>query len=510
MATRGRIRLPPLAKVSRITAPARSADPSSGAVLSAETSTGRRNFSTAVPGRAAPRRFAGRDGAASTSPRPRPDACPARDASRSEPTTGWARRSGVSVQVRPVATSKNGNSARAGADKPSVLCANGAQVAADGLVGRTARGDYRCRSPCRARCHGRSGSVRRPAGRHPKERQARRGQPGSRPPTIRPILLRRYGRVRLRPAASSSEHAAPDNDPQQSRLGDADAPARRRPTLGDHLLKHGLVDSLISRRQQTAARPGSAAAGRRPRNHRAPVRPAHGRRHRRADRRSRRSGRWWRFRRPSPATHAAGRADRVAASSIEVAQDVGQLEGAAQRGGRAASPAPAAMPKARDQPPDRAGHPIAVRVGRLGIGRTDVGGDVHRHAVDHRQEIRLPQAEVMNRVLQEPGAPGRSAGVESAKGRRASARARLPAPRAAACRRRRCRPPSCSSCRWRTWPHARPSALRAWRRRRKAAEDLRLQRRRIGLGLRFIVIPACRPAGVACGVPFARASRWRR
>ena len=91
--------------------------PSSGSVLSAETSTGRRNFSHSSP----------RHGSTSSIRRPgwrRIKVATAEIVAETrarhaaprgrESTTGWARRSGAASSVRPVATSKNGNSARAG------------------------------------------------------------------------------------------------------------------------------------------------------------------------------------------------------------------------------------------------------------------------------------------------------------------------------------------------------------------------------------------------------------
>ena len=95
---------------------------------------------------------------------------------------------------------------------------------------RTARGDCRCRSPCRARRHGRSGSARRPAARHPT---ARRDTPrpasvtaADNPANPAPTTWTRAPAT----GRASSEHAAACDDPQQSRLADADAPARRAPS----------------------------------------------------------------------------------------------------------------------------------------------------------------------------------------------------------------------------------------------------------------------------------------
>ena len=70
---------------------------------------------------------------------------------------------------------------------------------------------------------------------------------------------------------------------------------------------------------------------------------------------------------------------------------------------------------AHRQTPDRAGHPVAIEIERREIGRADVGVDIHLHAVDHGQEIRLPQAEVADRVLRKLACARRPVGVESGK-----------------------------------------------------------------------------------------------
>ncbi len=78
---------------------------------------------------------------------------------------------------------------------------------------------------------------------------------------------------------------------------------------------------------------------------------------------------------------------------IEVAQDIGHLQGAAEM--MREHPALLVLdPEDLDRkPPDRRGDPVAIEIERLPIGGVDVATDVHLHAGDDGEEILLLQAE---------------------------------------------------------------------------------------------------------------------
>ena len=79
---------------------------------------------------------------------------------------------------------------------------------------------------------------------------------------------------------------------------------------------------------------------------------------------------------------------------VDVAQDVGELQRAAEMMGEA-MPAFSSMPNTRTrQPPDRARDAVAIGIERRPVRRADVRTHVHLHAVDHGLEILAPQARI--------------------------------------------------------------------------------------------------------------------
>ena len=67
---------------------------------------------------------------------------------------------------------------------------------------------------------------------------------------------------------------------------------------------------------------------------------------------------------------------------------------------------------AHRQPADRARHPVAIEIEGRPVGGADVGGRVHRHAVDDGVEILAPQGEVADGGAQRRG-PRRRGAVEA-------------------------------------------------------------------------------------------------
>ena len=195
-------------------------------------------FPQQATGTAAPRRSAGRDGAASRSPRRgnRRDCVPGTRRPAARAHHGIGPSLGRSVQRGPWRRRRKGTlpGPVRQADPPRRWRAdNGRRRGC-----RTGRGGCRCRSPCRARClvgaaapAGLPGGVRK-HDRHAaaRQRHGRRQSGQSRSDDMD---------ARASTGCVISKHAAPHDDPQQSRLGDADAPARRRPALGEHFLQHG-------------------------------------------------------------------------------------------------------------------------------------------------------------------------------------------------------------------------------------------------------------------------------
>ena len=77
---------------------------------------------------------------------------------------------------------------------------------------------------------------------------------------------------------------------------------------------------------------------------------------------------------------------------VEVAQDVGELQRAAQMMGELEAGLLLHAEHLDRKPAHRARHPVAIKIERGEIGRDDVLGHVHVHAVDDGEEILLAQA----------------------------------------------------------------------------------------------------------------------
>ena len=88
---------------------------------------------------------------------------------------------------------------------------------------------------------------------------------------------------------------------------------------------------------------------------------------------------------------------------VEVAQDVGQLQGAAERIGDGVRVRALIAEDVHRQMADRAGDPRAIEVERRQIGGANVFGRVHLHPVDHREEVLAAQAVAQQRLAQRAG-----------------------------------------------------------------------------------------------------------
>ena len=138
---------------------------------------------------------------------------------------------------------------------------------------------------------------------------------------------------------------------------------------------------------------------------------------------------------------------------VEVAQNVGELQRAAEMMRERHAVVALHAEHAHRQPPDRARDAVAVEIERGPVRRADVGDDVHLHAVDHGEEILALEIEVAHRLRETGKCCGGCAGVERidvvAPGcscARAAARAGRD--------RRRCRRPRGRTNRFRTSPRA--------------------------------------------------------
>ena len=82
---------------------------------------------------------------------------------------------------------------------------------------------------------------------------------------------------------------------------------------------------------------------------------------------------------------------------VEVAQDVGQLQRAAEMMGERDAGLLLHAEDAHRQPPDRARDAVAIEIELRPVGRADVGDDVHFHAVDDGLEVLAPEPERLDR-----------------------------------------------------------------------------------------------------------------
>ena len=87
---------------------------------------------------------------------------------------------------------------------------------------------------------------------------------------------------------------------------------------------------------------------------------------------------------------------------VDVAQDVGELQRAAEMMRERDAVLLAHAEHADRQPPDRARDAVAIKVERRPIRRADVLRRIHLHAVDHGEEILLAEREIAYRLRQRP------------------------------------------------------------------------------------------------------------
>ena len=97
---------------------------------------------------------------------------------------------------------------------------------------------------------------------------------------------------------------------------------------------------------------------------------------------------------------------------VEVAQDVGELQCTPEVVRQLAAGRLVHAEDTGREAADGDGDAVAIEAERRGIGRANVRGDVHFHAVDHVEEIRLFQAECPHRCLEEARLASRPAAVE--------------------------------------------------------------------------------------------------
>ena len=97
---------------------------------------------------------------------------------------------------------------------------------------------------------------------------------------------------------------------------------------------------------------------------------------------------------------------------VEIAQDIGELQRAAEMMGEFEARPVVHAEHLDRQPPHRARHAVAIKIEDDEIGRDDVLRHIHLHAVDHGEEILLAQAIARDRVLQERALDRRASGIE--------------------------------------------------------------------------------------------------
>ena len=102
----------------------------------------------------------------------------------------------------------------------------------------------------------------------------------------------------------------------------------------------------------------------------------------------------------------------MASILVEIAQDIGELQGATQMMGQPAAGLRLKSEDANRQPADRARHAVAVNIELLPHRRADVGDHVHFHAVDDGEKIGLIEAEPPHRFRQIPGSGARIGAVK--------------------------------------------------------------------------------------------------
>ena len=83
---------------------------------------------------------------------------------------------------------------------------------------------------------------------------------------------------------------------------------------------------------------------------------------------------------------------------VEIAQDIGELQRAAEMMRKRDAVLLLHAEHPHRQPPDRARDAVAIAIEGLLVGRADVGDDIHLHAVDDVVEILPPESEFAHRA----------------------------------------------------------------------------------------------------------------
>ncbi len=97
---------------------------------------------------------------------------------------------------------------------------------------------------------------------------------------------------------------------------------------------------------------------------------------------------------------------------VEVAQDVGELQRAAEVMRQRQPVIPLHAEHTDAQPADRARDPVAIEVERREVRRADGSRDVHLHAVDHGEKVLALQIEGAHRLRQPAQVGWRVAGID--------------------------------------------------------------------------------------------------
>src|SRR6201989_151978 len=124
------------------------------------------------------------------------------------------------------------------------------------------------------------------------------------------------------------------------------------------------------------------------------------------------SGSRGRARRPTPAAFARKIETAYLRVLVDVAENLGKLQRAAEMIGKLDPFIFAGAEDANRKAADRGRHAIAVQIERLEIRRADVLDGVHFHAVDHSEEVVHADREFV-KAARKPGEPSRApAGIK--------------------------------------------------------------------------------------------------
>ena len=152
---------------------------------------------------------------------------------------------------------------------------------------------------------------------------------------------------------------------------------------------------------------------------------------------------------------------------VEVAQDIGELQRAAEMMGEREARFALHAEHPHRQPPHRAGDAIAIKIERGAIGRADIGDDVHLHAGDDGEKVAVIEIESAHRLRQTRKLRRRRTGIKRGEIGPPLVERRAP-PVARARDRRRCRRRRGRTNRFRTSPRAARAAESASRNRTKS------------------------------------------